>query len=244
MGENDRMTQVEKAIIGLRGLVMSGEFDAGSRLPEVALAERLGVSRTPLRQAMDRLVSEGLLERIESGGCRVASFDLDDINDAIELRGVIEGTAARLAAERGVDAEVIADARGLLARIDEGISGPNSVDFDLYVRLNARFHDMLAQMAGSDLIRREVDRVCRHPLASPNAFLRGQEIIPDFLASLVRAQGQHHAIVDAIEAREGARAEALAREHARLARRNFRFLRDADPRLATRIPGLSLVTAQ
>ena len=113
----------------------------------------------------------------------------------------------------------------------------------LTIKSKGQVMDAAIQVKAVD-IRREVDRACRHPLASPNAFLRGQEIIPDFLASLVRAQGQHHAIVDAIEAREGARAEALAREHARLARRNFRFLRDADPRLATRIPGLSLVTAQ
>ena len=86
MGDTDRGTRVEKAVIGLRGLILSGEFAAGSRLPEVAIAERLGISRTPLRQAMDRLVNEGLLERIASGGCRVAQFHLEDIYDAIELR--------------------------------------------------------------------------------------------------------------------------------------------------------------
>lgn len=243
MGDTDRITQVEKAIVGLRGLVMSGEFDAGSRLPEVALAERLGISRTPLRQAMDRLVAEGLLERIESGGCRVASFHLDDVNDAIELRGVIEGTAARLAAERGADPAGLSEARSLLDAIDGAVAEPGEIDFDLYVRLNARFHEILARLAGSDVIQREVERICRLPLASPSAFLRGQELVPDFMASLIRAQGQHRAILEAIEAREGARAEALVREHARLARQNFAFLKDADPRLATRVPGLSLVTA-
>src|SRR6056297_2646251 len=111
MGETQRISQVEKAMIGLRGLVLSGEFDAGTRLPEVAISERLGISRTPLRQAMDRLEAEGLLERIGSGGCRVAQFRLEDITDAIELRGVIEGVAARLAAERGVSPNVIADVR-------------------------------------------------------------------------------------------------------------------------------------
>ncbi|WP_093973917.1 GntR family transcriptional regulator [Boseongicola aestuarii] len=243
MGVSDRVTQVEKAIVGLRGLILSGEFDAGSRLPEVAISERLGISRTPLRQAMDRLEGEGLLERIASGGCRVARFRLEDINDAIELRGVIEGVAARLAAERGVSDEVMQEARGTLAVIDKVVDDGNSIDFDSYVRMNARFHEQLAAMPGSDVIQREIERVCRMPLASPNAFLRGQEAIPDFMASLVRAQDQHHAILGAIEAREGTRAEALMREHARLARKNFSFLRDADPGLTTRIPGLSLVTA-
>lgn len=243
MAETDRISQVEKAIIGLRGMIMSGEFAAGSRLPEVALAERLGISRTPLRQAMDRLVAEGLLERLPSSGCRVASFDLDDINDAIELRGVIEGTAARLAAERGADPKLLAEAGAVLDAIDAAVADPRNIDFDGYVRLNARFHELLAALSGSALIGREVARICRLPLASPSAFLRGQELVPDFMASLIRAQGQHRAILEAIAAREGARAEALVREHARLARQNFAFLKDADPRLATRVPGLALVTS-
>lgn len=243
MGETDRISQVEKAIIGLRGMIMSGDFAAGTRLPEIALSERLGISRTPLRQAMDRLVAEGLLERLTNGGCRVASFDLDDVNDAIELRGVVEGTAARLAAERGADPDLMAAAEAVLDEIDAAVSDPNSVDFDAYVRLNARFHEILASLSGSAVIQREVERISNLPLASPSAFLRGQEVIPDFMASLVRAQGQHRAILEAISGCEGARAEALAREHARLARMNFAFLKDADPRLTTRVPGLALVTA-
>ena len=243
MGDADRISQVEKAIIGLRGMIMSGDFAAGTRLPEVALSERLGISRTPLRQAMDRLVAEGLLERLANGGCRVARFDLNDVIDAIELRGVVEGTAARLAAERGADPERMAEAEAVLDAIDTAVGGPDDVDFDAYVRLNARFHEILAGLSGSAVIRREVERISNLPLASPSAFLRGQEVIPDFTASLIRAQGQHRALLEAISGREGARAEAIAREHARLARANFAFLQDADPRLATRVPGLALVTA-
>lgn len=244
MGDGDRITQVEKAIIGLRGFILSGEFGAGSRLPEVALSERLGISRTPLRQAMDRLEAEGLLERIASGGCRVARLDLADANDAIELRGVIEGTAARLAAERGATANALAEARRIVTDLDVVVAAADDLDLDRYVMLNARFHELLAAMCGSDLIQREIQRINRLPLASPSAFLRGQEAIPDFVASITRAQDQHKAILDAIAAREGARAEALVREHARLARQNLKFLKDADPRLATRVPGLSLVTVR
>jgi len=242
MGKADCMSQMEKALIGLRALIMSGEFEARSRLPEVAISERLGLSRTPLRQAMDRLVAEGLLERVKTGGCRVASFDHSDINDAIELRGVIEGTAVRPAAERGADPRLIDEARGLLDAIDTAVSDPENIDFDAYVLLNARFHETLGRMAGSAVIQREVERICKLPLASPSAFLRGQEVIPDFMKSLIRAQSHHRAMLEAIEAREGARAEAVAHEHARLARQNLAYLKTADPRLATRVPGLSLVT--
>ncbi len=241
---SDRKTQFEKALLGLRSLVMSGEFTGSTRLPEVALADRLGLSRTPLRQAMDQLVSEGLLERIETGGCRAARFTLDDINDAIELRGVIEGTAARLAAERGADPAIMLDAERVLDRIDTALARPDHIDFDAYILENAAFHQILSRLAGSQLMQREVDRVSRLPLASPSAFLREQELIPDFSASLLRAQHQHRAIVEAIRAREGARAEHLSREHARLARRNLDHLANAGPGVATRVPGLSLLSAE
>lgn len=243
MAEADRTTLVETASDALRSLIMSGALAAGSRVGEVALSERLGVSRTPLRQALDRLTAEGLLERLPNGGCRVARFDFRDIDDAIELRGVLEGTAARMAAERGADPALMAEAGAVLDGIDRAVADPSSIDFDAYRRLNAVFHGLVARLAGSAVIERELERVSRLPLAGPSAFLAGQEVIPDFLASLIRAQGQHRAILEAIAAREGTRAEALAREHARLARRNFAFFRNADPRLATRVPGLSLVTA-
>lgn len=234
-------TQFEKALLGLRSLVMSGEFRAMARLSEVAVAERIGISRTPLRQAMDRLVSEGLLERIETGGCRVASFTITDINDSIELRGVMEGTAVRLAAERGADAELLLSADKVLEGIDTALDRPTSIDFDGYVRLNAQFHDLLARLSGSRVIQREFERICQLPLASPSSFLQEQWMIPDFQRSLIRAQGQHRAILEAIRGREGARAEALAREHARLARKNLSHLNQADPKLVNRVPGLSLV---
>lgn len=235
------MTQFAKALLDLRLLILNGEFEANSRLPETAIAERLGISRTPLRQAMARLVEEGLLERLETGGCRVASFTMDDIADAIEIRGVLEGTAARLAAERGPDPELAAECAEVLDSLDLAVSGDG--DFADYVRLNARFHELLNGLAGSRLVAREVERAANLPLASPSAFLRGQELVPDFRESLKLAQLQHRALFEAIVNREGARAEALAREHARLARQNLDFVMTAQPRFVEHVPGLALVSA-
>lgn len=244
MPKTEKKSQADKALLGLRSLILRGEFEAESRLPEVALAERLDISRTPLRQAMDRLVDEGLLERIETGGCRVARFTREDVADAIELRGVIEGTAARLAAERGASPERLAEGEAILAALDTAVFGADTIDFEAYVRLNAEFHRLIASLAGSGIIEREAVRVSRLPLASPSAFLRGQELIPDFQASLRRAQGQHRAILQAIRDREGSRAEALSREHARLARQNFDFVMKGDRRFVDKVPGLALVASQ
>ena len=72
------LSQLEKANFGLRSLVLGCEFDKSQRLSEIAVLKQLGISRTTLRQAMDRLVAEGLLERIKTGGCRVATFTKAD----------------------------------------------------------------------------------------------------------------------------------------------------------------------
>lgn len=243
MGNSDeeRLSQFSKALLRLRLMVLNGEFQSKSRLPEVALAERLGISRTPLRQAMDRLVEEGLLERQETGGCRLASFTMEDIVDAIEVRGVMEGTAARLAAERGISPQQSHEACDVLTGLDEAVHGADELDFEAYVRLNARFHELIAEMSGSRVLVRQVERVSRLPLASPSAFLQGQKTIPDFRDSLSLAQSQHRAIFDAIQRRESARAESLAREHARLARQNLDYVVNTNPSLAGNVPGMALV---
>ncbi len=239
MNRQDRQAQFARALAELRALVLRGGFAAGERVTETALAERFNLSRTPLRQAMDRLIDEGLLERLPTGGCRIARFALSDVQDAIELRGMMEGTAARLAAERGISAAQSAEVAALLEELDVAVSG--ELDFDAYVRLNRAFHDWLAQAPASPIVAREVDRISRLPAASPTAFLQGQDMVPDFRDSLRRAQVQHRAMVEAIEVREGARAESLAREHARLARLNLEYVLSEQPDRVEQVPGLSLV---
>jgi GntR family transcriptional regulator, vanillate catabolism transcriptional regulator len=237
----EHLSQLDKAIMGLRSLVMGGEFLQGQRLSEVAVSERLGLSRTPLRQAMDRLVAEGLLERIETGGCRIATFTIQDIADAIDLRGLIEGAAARKAAEQGGDPCLLAQAMDALSQIDQALSAEEGANFDRYLQQNERFHNVLAQLSGSALLIREVARVVMLPLASPSAFLIDQAIIPDFQDSLRYAQRQHRAIVEAIINREGARAEAITREHARLALINLKYLSAQKNMLPQLLPGMGLV---
>lgn len=93
-------TQTERLVLALREQILQGEFSPGERLTEIGLASRLKASRTPIRLALERLANEGLLDANPSGGFRLRSFSLADIQDAIEIRGILEGTAARFAAER------------------------------------------------------------------------------------------------------------------------------------------------
>ena len=94
-------TQITRALLSLREQILSGEFSPGERMSELPLVDRLGVSRTPLRLALAALEHEGLLQRLPGGGYAVREFTQAEIADAIEIRGVLEGTAARFAAERG-----------------------------------------------------------------------------------------------------------------------------------------------
>ena len=86
-----------RALLQLRELILSGELAGGSRIAELAIVERLGVSRTPIRAALMRLEQEGLLEALPNGGYVVQTFSERDVADAIELRGTLEGLLARLA---------------------------------------------------------------------------------------------------------------------------------------------------
>lgn len=217
-------SQAVKAQLRLREMILAGELPAGARIAELAIVERLGVSRTPIRAALMRLEQEGLLEALPNGGYAVRTFSERDVADAIELRGTVEGLAARLAAERGVAPVVLAEARECLAQVDAVLREPALDDeaFLRYVTLNQKFHLLLSEMAGSGVIARELERVVSLPFASPSGFVVVQANSPQSRDMLVVAQDQHRQVLDAIERREGARAEAIMREHSRLAQRNLR----------------------
>src|SRR5712691_5743186 len=96
----DDASQAVRALIRVREMLLRGEVARGERISELPLVARLGMSRTPIRLALERLAHIGLLEAVATGGFTVREFTLAEVRDAIEVRGVLEGTAARLAAER------------------------------------------------------------------------------------------------------------------------------------------------
>lgn len=239
---NDGGSQTLRAQVQLRDLILAGEIAPGTRVTEQALVDKLGVSRTPIRAALMRLADEGLVAALPAGGFAVQTFTESAIHDAIEIRGTLEGLAARLAAERGVKPVALSAVKAVLAQLDEVVRGDLSeAAFSRYIELNAGFHAHVVELAGSDLLAWQIERVSSLSFASPSAFVRIQASVPEGRESFVLAQAQHRLVLEAIENREGARAEALMREHARIAHGNLRLaLTDAD-RLSGLLPGVGLI---
>jgi GntR family transcriptional regulator, vanillate catabolism transcriptional regulator len=237
----DDASQAVKTQLRLREMILAGELAGGSRIAELAIVERLGVSRTPIRAALVLLEQEGLLQALPGGGFAVRTFTERDAADAIELRGTVEGLAARLAAERGVAEGLLAQAHECLADIDE-VLGRRALDdaaFLGYVTLNQRFHNLVCEMAGSAVIAREIERIVSLPFASPSGFVVHQANSPQSRDMLIVAQDQHRQVLDAIAQREGARAESIMREHSRIAQRNLRdVMQGHNPE---RMPGVRLI---
>jgi GntR family transcriptional regulator of vanillate catabolism len=235
-------TQITRALLRLRELILSGEFAPGERMSELPLVERLGVSRTPLRLALAELEHEGLLRGLARGGYVVREFTPADISDAIELRGVLEGTAARFAAERGTSRREVRSLRAVNDALGELVHRADYESFERYMGLNERFHARLLTLAHSPLLERAVDGIVSLPFAGPSAALVITEAeLPESREILIIAHRHHLGIIDAIERREGARAESLAREHARLALANLEIAMRHRETL-DQLPGSSLIS--
>lgn len=216
-------TAQARALKTLREWLVSGEFKGGERIAELPLVERLGMSRTPVRAALQRLAQEGLLQSLPHGGYVVRQFTRRDIEDAIALRGVLEGTAARWAAERGATAQQLAQAQALLDALDEvlRVAVWTEAQWLGYGRSNAEFHDLLLDMADSEPLRLELQGLSALPFAGPSSFVLGQAVSPAVRQRFVVAQDQHRQVLAAVASRQGSRAEALMREHAHIALRNL-----------------------
>ena len=224
-------SQIDRVVTELRRRVLCGELSAGERIVELQFASDLQVSRTPLRLALGELEKEGLLERLPTRGFRVRRVTLDDIAHAIDVRGVLEGMAARALAEAGAPRATLDQ---LKACVDEGAAlladaspAGHLADPMRWAAINARFHQALVQGAGNPALASALAQVATTPMAAPGALgFSGMQPALE-LAFLQRAQFDHEDVVRAIEAREGARAEALMREHARRSRDNKRKLMQA-----------------
>ena len=207
----------------IREMILQGQLKPGERLTETGLAERLGVSRTPIRSVLPSLAAEGFLKPVGQRGFAVAQFSDRESFEALELRALLEGRAARMVARDGPSAELLGQLELCLAQGDAlfktGTIGTE--DRDAYGEMNERFHTLIVEAAGSPLLASMIERLNHIPFVTPSSPVFDESQTQAMFTLLFRAHGQHHALVDAIRDRDGARAEALFREHANAQRQSL-----------------------
>ncbi|MGM9486764.1 GntR family transcriptional regulator [Ideonella sp. YS5] len=200
----------------LRRLIDEGRYPAGTRLAEIPVAEALGVSRTPVRLAFRTLAQEGLLQPHGKRGFVVREFSEADVQCAVEVRGALEGLAARRLAERGLPPDVEAALLQCLADGEQVLGKGHLVadDVGAWGALNHRFHSAIVGAAGSPVIADAIARNNHLPFASADSITLDLAALDREYQKLRFAQAQHQLVVEALQRRESARVEMLMREHA------------------------------
>lgn len=192
----------------IRNAILDGDIAAGSRINEGQLAQRLAVSRTPIRAALHVLAGEGLITYIRNRGYFVREFDLSEVLDAFEMRALAEAFSARLAAERGLSAHQEVELDESLQLTEEALQ---CTDIEqarhLYSRSNELFHTVIQSAAGSRLVS-DVIALCHR---IPQTLTRN---VMAFTLEDVRKRGQEHRLIyEAILARRPKEAEERMFDH-------------------------------
>ena len=216
----------------LRKLIIEGRYAPGTRLAEIGVAEELGVSRTPVRLAFRSLEKEGLLQKGEKRGFLVRAFSDQDVECAVEVRGVLEGLAARRLGERGLS-ESVATSLGACVREGRELLAKGFLeaeDIGRWSRLNERFHTTIVGATASHVIRDAIARNDHLPFASADSIVIDLAALDKEFEKLRLAQIQHKLVYEALQNREGARAEMLMREHAYIGLRYGRLFGLGSPR--------------
>jgi DNA-binding GntR family transcriptional regulator len=200
-------SRAEIAYASLRDAIHSGRFRAGDRMREADLAEWLGISRTPIRDALKRLEGDGLVSAAPRRGLVVSQLEQQQVSELYAVRDVMEGLAGRLAAQHASPAEI-----GAMRDLLERQAHTRSEDFAGLARLNRLFHDVIYRATHNRYLINTLDG-----FESSLALLPGTTYIaPGRAATALREHGE---LVDAIEKRDIERAENVARTHVRAAER-------------------------
>jgi DNA-binding GntR family transcriptional regulator len=191
----------------LRALILTGEYGPDERLIEEQLAERLGVSRTPVRQALTMLEAEGLVEIAPNRGAAVCSFSIEDVWDIYDLRAVLEGHAARRAAGR-IEMPELERLRELTGGM-EGLAG-RFVDHEEEIRalvaLNQEFHGTIVEASRNRRLERLINRTVEIPLMFKAFFWYTPH-------ERTISNHYHRQILEALKKGDAYRAEIIMREH-------------------------------
>jgi DNA-binding GntR family transcriptional regulator len=210
-----RLTPIESSSVAMlayeqiRALILSDEMPPGARLSQLELADRLGISRTPVREALRRLAGEGLVDALPQRGFRVADLGLDAVMRRLEVRLLLEPGIARLAAERAHQTDLVAlrEAIALEARARDSQAVHDA---------SRLFHMSLARAAHNDELLSVLDGLWIVEVG--RRLLARRAGAPEWQGADV---DEHKAILAAVERGDGDEAERLAREHVAAAWRHW-----------------------
>lgn len=206
MESSNQVSRSEAAYQQLKDAIKKGEMAPGTRVREVEIAERFGISRTPAREAIRRLESEGLISFVPHNGAVVAKLDHQQTMELYDMREVLEGTAASFAARHASTAE-LEELEDLIASETEVVEDP-----DQLANLNRLIHSAIYRAAHNRFLEKSL-----LGLRDSMALLGGTTL--GIEGRCAAAHQEHLAILDAIRERDEARAEQAARAHIRNAQR-------------------------
>jgi DNA-binding GntR family transcriptional regulator len=218
LGNGRSEALVDQLAATIRARVLSGEIAVGERLRQERLAAEFGVSRTPIREALRKLQAGGIVEVQPNRGAIVRGPTAREIREAYEVRAELEGLAAELAATRIQDGQLheLHEAQRLFGRsiarlVAQGVGGSDAADANgEWTRANDLFHSVIQDAAGNQRLARIVQELHR-------SFPRGLTWAALRRSSRLLEQNveEHHAVLEAIERRDGAAARRSMVTHVR-----------------------------
>ena len=193
----------------LRERLLTGELEPGTRLQQIPLSEEMGISRTPLREALVTLAREGLLSYEPNRGYTVRVFEWADIAQAYDVRAQLEAFACHLCARQGISRDAMDFLAARVAEADAILATDKLLPDSLppYRAMNVAFHEAILAAAGNRWVSDFVRQTQNVPLASDRVF------VWDDYEVIKRSHDDHHRILRAIGDRDASRASALMREH-------------------------------
>lgn len=186
----------------LKGAIMRGDVPPGRRLVESHIAESLGISRTPVREAIFKLEKEGLLKKLPKGGFSVVDLTEDDIDETFGIRSVLESYAARLGAIKYDEGEL----QPLEDKVKEFEYHLEKGNMEELLSINTQFHDMLYALSRSPRLIRMINEL-------RDQIYRFRRIILKKKETAIISNNDHKQMIEAMKKRDAERVEALVREH-------------------------------
>lgn len=200
-----RLPAADQAYEAIRRRIMSGSLEGGTRLTEQALARELGISRTPVRAAITRLIHEGFVERGEGYSTRVAHFPEDELDQIFEIRRRLECYAAGRAAERASTKQI--DELDALTTRMEALTPPETErDYAEISAINANFHRIIGEAAASPRLMAVLQMAVDVGVVARTYRTYSR-------ADLIRSARHHRELVDALRARSPDWAESVMSSH-------------------------------